>query len=399
MGDSGSRRAVWPVLLIVLIGLNLRPAVTSVGPLLTGIRSDLGLSGAAAGALTTLPVLCFGLFGLLAPALRGRFREEPLLVAGMGLLVLGLLVRIGPVPLTLFAGSLLMGVAISIGNVAMPSLIKREHPGSVTLVTVIYSTALMAGAAISSAVAVPLDDALEGGWRMPLGLLVVPAALAGLAWLPRARHAVAEAPDGDAGVAGPSLWRDRLAWQVTGFMGLQSLLAYVVFGWLPTLCQDRGMSASHAGLVLAVSAGVQAAGALAVPLIDRRIRDQRPLVLIVAALTAAGFAGVAWAPVGVIWISSVVLGLGQGASFALALAFIGLRAGDAPTAGRLSGMAQGVGYLIAAAGPFAFGALHDLTAGWNVPVGLAIAVAGVEILPGLAAGRDRTVRRSAGLPA
>jgi CP family cyanate transporter-like MFS transporter len=377
------------LLLIVLIALNLRPAVTGVGPLLADVRGDLGLSNAAAGALTTLPVLCFGFFGLIAPALTRRIREEVLLAGSMALLIVGIFVRVGPWQLTLFAGALLVGLAISVGNVAAPALIKRDQPESVTFVTAAYTTAVTLGAAVSSGIMVPIQDAAGSGWRLPLGVLAAPALVAGLAWLPRARRA-ARRPIAH-GTSAAGLWRDRLAWQITAFMGMQSLLAYVVFAWLPTLCQDRGMGQGSAGLVLAVSCLVQAIGSLTVPAVDRYLRDQRPLVLAVVVLTAAGFAGVAWAPVGLIWISAVVLGLGQGAGFALALAFIGLRSGDARVAARLSGMAQGVGYLIAAIGPFAVGFLHDVSNGWTVPVAVMIAIALVECLPGMMAGRSRTI--------
>lgn len=378
------------LLLITAMAVNLRPAVVGVGPLLPEIRADLDLGSAAAGALTTLPVLCFGVFGLLAPGLRRRFREETLLVGSMALLIVGLFVRIGPWQLTLFTGALLAGIAISVGNIAMPSLIKREHPESVTFVTAVYTTALTSGSAISAGIMVPIEHATGTDWRFPLAILAVPALLAGLAWLPKARRAGAASAAAPRG--GVGLWRDRLAWQVTAFMGLQSLLAYVVFGWLPTLCQDRGMDEASAGLVLAVSSVMQALGALTVPAVDRRLRDQRPIVVTVVLLTAVGFAGIAWAPVGGIWPSALVLGFGQGAAFALALAFIGLRSGDAHVAAGLSGMAQGVGYLIAAIGPLGIGLLRDLTGGWTVPVAILIAIALIEGLPGLAAGRQRTIR-------
>ncbi|TNY37139.1 CynX/NimT family MFS transporter [Thermomonospora catenispora] len=386
-----SRTAFWSVTLIVLAALNLRPAVTTVGPLLTAIQDDLDLSGAEAGALTTLPVLCFGAAGLAAPALRGRIREETLLALSMGLLAAGLLLRVGPVPATLFAGSLIVGAAIGIGNVAMPALIKRDHPTSVTLVTSLYSTALTVGAAVSAAVVVPIDQALAGGWRVPLALPAAAAGAALLCWLPRVRRRDGEgggsAPAGPA----PGLWRNGLAWQVSAFMGLQSLLAYVVFGWLPTLAQDRGMGEADAGLLLAVTSIVQAVGSLLVPLADRRLPDQRAQVAVVAALTFVGFCGLAWAPLGLIWAVAVVLGLGQGAVFALALSFLGLRAGTPAIAARLSAMAQGTGYLIAATGPFVVGLLHDLTGGWNAPMLFVLAIVVAHLFPGLAAARDRTI--------
>lgn len=375
------------VALIVLVALNLRPSVTAVGPLLTEIESDLRLSGAQAGLLTTLPVLCFGVFGLLASRLRRRIREESLLIGAMALLVTGVIIRSGPGVATLLTGALVVGIAISIGNVVLPAIIKREQPDAVTLVTSLYSTALTVGAAVASGVVVPIEEVTGSGWRLPLLLLAIPAVVAGLAWVPRARGAAA--PDGPHAASG--LWRDPLAWQVTLFFGLQSLLAYAVFAWLPTLCQDRGMTKAAAGLVLAVSAGVQSLGSLGVPLAARRLRDQRPLVLGVAALSAAGFAGVVWAPIGSVWGWAVVLGIGQGASFAVALSFIGLRSGDAQVAGRLSGMSQGVGYLIAAMGPLGVGALHDHTGGWSVPVVVLLGVVVLMLLPGLGAGRTRTI--------
>src|SRR6266702_3655516 len=197
----------WRLLLIVLVAVNLRPAVTAVGPLLTEIQHDLHLSGAAAGAMTTLPLVCFGMYGLIAPFLRRSPAPEALMVAAMGLLTATLLIRVIPVTTALFAGSLLAGVAISIGNIAVPSIIKRDYPDRVTTVTAVYSVAVTVGAAGASALAVPIEHGLHASWRMPLGLLAIPAAVAALAWLPRMRRG------GDRGAVRPGghgeLWRDR----------------------------------------------------------------------------------------------------------------------------------------------------------------------------------------------
>jgi CP family cyanate transporter-like MFS transporter len=377
---------MWPVVLIVLVAVNLRPAVTAVGPLLTQIRHDLHLSGTAAGALTTLPLLFFGSFGLVAPFVRRR--GEWLLVASMGILVVALLIRVIPNEVALFAGSLLAGIGISIGNVAVPGIIKRDHPGVITAVTAIYTIAVTGGAAIAAGVVVPIEKALGHGWRLPLALLTVPALLAGLAWVPRMRGGRLDAPPVNAAAG---LWSDRLAWAVTCYMGTQSLLAYVVFAWLPTIYQDRGMDETAAGFVLGVSGLVQAAGALSVPVIERGLRDQRPLVLLITGFVLAGFAGVAWAPLGSALLWAVILGLGQGAAFATALSFIGLRAADQHAAVRLSGMSQAVGYGIAALGPLGIGAVHDLTGGWTAPAIVLLVITCLLTLPGLAAGQIRTV--------
>jgi CP family cyanate transporter-like MFS transporter len=393
------------LVLLILVAVNLRPAIVAVGPLLTGIRADFGLSGTAAGALTTLPLLFFGAYGLAAPFIRRAPRGETLLVTSMAVLVVALLVRLLDAPVALFAGSLAAGIAISIGNIAIPAIIKRDHPHRITLVTSVYTVAITSSAALSAAVVIPIQNALGGGWRPPLGLLAIPAALAGLAWLPRllrapvppsptaAATAAAGAP---VRVVAAAVWRSRLAWQVTLFMGVQSLLAYITAGWLPTICQDRGMSPEAAGYLLGLSSLLQAFGALSVPFLERRMRDQRPLVLAAVTLTFAGFAGIAWAPTGTIWGLAAVLGVGQGFGFATALAFIGLRAHDVRVAGQLSGMAQGCGYLIAAFGPLVIGALYDATGNWNVPILVVLAITAGLALPGLAAGRDRTIQAPAG---
>ncbi|MFB4317427.1 CynX/NimT family MFS transporter [Actinomadura sp. 21ATH] len=405
-----ARRAslVLGLALLVLVAINLRPAIVAVGPLLPEIRADFGLSGTAAGALTTLPLLFFGSYGLIAPFLRRAPRGETLLVASMALLVVALLARLLDAPAALFAGSLAAGIAISMGNIAIPGIIKRDHPDSVPLVTSIYTVAITCGAAGSLSAVIPAQNALGGGWRLPLGLLAIPAAIAAIAWLPR----LLRAPSGPSGRSGPApaaaapargaaaaVWRSRLAWQVTLFMGIQSLLAYVTVSWVPTICQDRGMGEEAAGYLVGLNSLMQAFGSLAVPLLVRRMRDQRPLVVGTVVVTFAGFAGIAWAPAGSLWVLSAVLGVGQGLGFATALSFIGLRAHDARVAGQLSGMAQGCGYLIAAAGPLVLGALHDATGGWNVPIAAVLAVTAALVLPGLAAGRDRTVRIPDAAPA
>jgi CP family cyanate transporter-like MFS transporter len=376
------------VILIVLVALNLRPAVVAVGPLLRQIQDDLGLSGVAAGALTTLPVLFFGSFGLVAPFFRRSPRGEFLLVTSMGLLVVALLARVIPGQAALFGGALLAGIAISIGNIAVPSIIKRDHPQAIMTVTAVYTVAITAGAAVSSSVVVPMEHAMNSGWLLPLIVLAIPAAVAGIAWLPRLRGATAMPP---AEGGSPRVWRSALAWQVTGFMGLQSLLAYVTSGWLPTICQDRGLSEVAGGYALGLTSLLQAVGAFLVPVIERRLRDQRPLVGLVGLLCAVGFAGIVWAPVGTIWVWFVVLGLGQGIGFATALSFIGLRASDAHVTAQLSGMAQGLGYVIAALGPLAVGAVHDATHGWSAPTVLLLVISVAMLVPGLGAGHTRTI--------
>lgn len=388
-GAAHPARGWWVIVAIMVAAINLRPPVTAVGALLGRIQQDLGLSGVAAGLLTTLPVCCLGVFAFATPRLRDRLGEEGIIMVALPVLLFGALVRLLPSLASLLAGTVLVGAGIAVVNVVLPALIKREFPARVARVTSIYTMVVVLGASVGSGTVVPMMRALPGGWRAPMLVLAAPLALAAGVWLVagrRMRRAAAST-----GVGGRSLWRSSLTWQVTTFFGTQSLLAYVVFGWLPTIAVDRGLSPTMAGLLLSVSALVQVAGSLTLPLLDRG-SDQRPLTTLVAAVTGVGLLGVIVMPVSQIWLWAVVLGLGQGGGFALALTLIGLRAGDTATASQLSGVAQGSGYLIAAFGPFLVGLLHSLTAEWTAVLALLLAVGAAQVVAGLGAGRATQVR-------
>ncbi len=388
---GGRTHLVGTLVLLVLVALTLRPPVTVIGPLLDRIQHGLGLTPAVVGVLTTLPVMCLGAFAFLAPRLRLRWGDEKVLAGCLVVLLVGNLLRpLGPA-WVLFSGTVLVGAGIAVANVALPGLIKRDFPGRVPLVTAVYTMCLTLGGAAAAGVVVPLGDALGSPWRMPLGLLAAPVlvSLAVSVWALRGRPGTAYAL-----VRVGALWRDRLAWQVTAFMGLQSLGAYVVFGWLPSMCLSRGMAPAVAGIVLGIQSALQAAGSLTVPVLCRRARDQRALAALVAGATGAGFAGVLLAPTPVgLWASIVVLGLAQGAAFGLALTLFGLRSADSETAAALSGMAQGVGYFIAATGPLVVGLLREVSGGWMAPLAFLLLCAGVEVLAGMFAGRRAHVLR------
>ena len=355
------RQSLWLALSIVLVALNLRPALSSVSPVLAAVQAELGLSATAAGLLTTLPVLCLGLFAPLAPWLSERFDSERtvlgvLIVLGAGTALRGLFG-----PWGLFAGALLAGASIGVIGVLLPGILKREYPQQVGLMMGIYTMALCLGAAMAAGATVPAQRLFGGDWRPALAVWSVLAALAALAWWPHLRlahHHTRQPP-------GPSLWRNRLAWAVTLYMGLQSSLAYCVFGWLPPILADRGVEPLQAGLMLSSSVAVQLITAFTGPWIAMRLgRDQRPTLWLMLTLALAGLLGCLFAPLSTVWLWVVLLGLGQGGQFSVALLLIVLRSRDGPMAARLSGMSQGVGYTVAALGPFAVGVLHDLTGGW-----------------------------------
>nr|WP_246330831.1 MFS transporter [Saccharopolyspora hordei] len=366
----------------------MRPPFTAVAPLLERIQQDLGVSTTFGGVLTTLPVVCLGAFAFVAPVLRQRFGDEEVVVGCLVVLLVGNLLRAVGTTWALLTGTVVVGAGIAVANVALPGLIKRDFPDRIPAVTAAYTMCLTLGGAFAASVVVPISAAVGSPWRAPLGLLAVPVLLALVisAFVLR-RGSSTPPPPARPGV----LWGNALAWQVTAFMGLQSAMAYVVFGWLPTMLQGRGMSAELAGLALGVQAAVQAAGSLAVPVLCRRFRDQRPVSTVLGVCIALGFAGVLAGPVAGVWPAVVLLGVAQGAAFGLALTVIGLRSPDSDTAAALSGMAQGCGYLIAAAGPLLIGLLHDLAGGWTAPLVLLMACCAAWLVAGWLACRQRLV--------
>ena len=379
----------WLLLLgLVLVALNLRPALSSMAPLLNDVSESLGLSAARAGLLTTLPVLCLGLFAPLAPLLARRFGAERVVLGILLTLAAGIILRSSLGAVGLFAGSLLAGASIGIIGVLLPGIVKRDFARHAGVMTGVYTMALCLGAALAAGATVPLSQHFGDSWKIGLGFWMVPALLAALCWLPQVKH-----KHGAHQVAYRvrGLLRDPLAWQVTLYMGLQSSLAYIVFGWLPSILIDRGLSATQAGLVLSGSVIVQLASSLAAPWLATRGKDQRLAIVVVMLLTLGGLFGCLYAPLDGLWGWAIVLGLGQGGTFSLALTLIVLRSRDAHVAANLSSMAQGVGYTLASLGPLAVGLVHDWTGGWAA-TGWIFALLGVgAIIAGLGAGRARYV--------
>jgi CP family cyanate transporter-like MFS transporter len=384
------------VLGIVLLAANLRPALTGVAPLIGQIRADTGISNGVAGLLTTLPLLAFGLLSPIAPHVARRFGMERVLLASLLVLAVGILLRwAGAVP-ALFLGTVVLGAAIAVANVLLPSLVKREFPGHAGLMTSVYSTSLGISAAVAAGVSVPLTQLAGIGWRGALAAWAIPVLLASVAWLPQlglSDHPADPAVPSSPGVR--DLWRSPLAWQVTLFMGLQSLAYYVTLTWLPEILQAEGMGAARAGWMLGLSQAVAIVTMFLAPMIAERRPSQRGVVVVAVSMSGLGVLGllVAGSTASTLWV--VLLGLGQGASFSLALTFFALRAPDSGHAAALSSMAQSVGYLLAAGGPFLFGVLRDATGAWKVPLTLLLTVTICLLIAGIGAARAAHVGASA----
>ncbi|PAF24345.1 MFS transporter [Shouchella clausii] len=377
---------------IVLISLTMRSPLTSVGPLVGSIRESLGLSNTVAGLLTTLPLLAFALLSPFTPTLARRFGMERVLFCALVLLMTGIAVRSLSATISLFAGTVLLGLSIAVCNVLIPSLVKRDFSNNVGLMTGIYAVSMNLCGAIASGISVPLARNLGFGWNGALGVWGILALTAALFWFPRIRgnHTSAVVTTNVAMVR-RSLWRSPLAWTITLFMGMQSLLFYVLITWLPEMMTSRGLSEDSAGWMLSLFQMATLPVSFIVPILAGRMKNQRLLVTIMAVLFFVSLGGFYFGNQALISLWTILLGIAGGCAFSLAMIFLSLRTKDAYDAASLSGMSQSVGYLLAATGPILFGFLHDVTAGWNLPLVLLFIVSAVLFLCGLGASKNYTV--------
>lgn len=437
---------------IVLTAVNLRPAITSLGALLEEVRDGLGMSGSVAGLLTSVPPLCFAVFGAMAPRLARRFGPGAVVCAGMAAIAAGLAIRpyAGNTAGFLAATALaLMGIAVS--NVLMPVIVKRWFPERVGSMTGLYSMALALGTAAAAAVTVPMTDALGGSWRSGLVVWAGLAAVAVLPWIPLARVRGAGSERGAAGraqqgssapgvpgqrgsaVSGGSalrrhsagasvgtgsvpqrhsggssvrtgsvphepdalrITRSRTAWALAVFFGLQATAAYITMGWMAQIFRDAGVPAGTAGLLLAVTMVMGVPLAFVIPRLATRLPHQGPIVVALGVCGLAGYAGLYLAPAGGAWAWALLLGVSN-CAFPLALTMVGMRARTGAGVAKLSAFAQSAGYLLSIPGPLLVGVLYQHSGGWGLPLALMAGLMVPQIAVGVLAGRNRTVEDEA----
>lgn len=374
---------------ILMIATTLRVTFTGAAPLLDAIRADYGLTTAQTGMLTTLPLLAFALISPLAAGVARRIGMERSLFAALLLICAGIALRSLPSSLLLFIGTAVIGCGIALGNVLLPGMLKRDFAQHVAKLTGAYSLTMGVAAALGSAAMVPIAQS-GAGWHGALLTLMIFPLLALLLWLPRLRHGAPAALSASGALHSRGIWRSALAWQVTLYLGINSLIYYIVIGWLPSILISQGFSEAQAGSLHGVLQLATAAPGLLVPLVLHRLRDQRAIAALVALLCAAGALGL-WLQPGHAAIWTVVYGFGSGATMILGLTFIGLRASSAHQAAALSGMAQSVGYLLAACGPPLMGKVHDASGDWHLPLIACALLSVVMALCGAFAGRNREI--------
>ncbi|OTP66996.1 MULTISPECIES: CynX/NimT family MFS transporter [Burkholderiaceae] len=380
---------VRPALLIVgilLIAANLRAPFTGVAPLLGLIRANADLTTTEAGMLITLPLLAFAIVSPFAARVAREYGLERSLFAALVLIGAGIAVRSTGTVWCLYLGTAIIGGGIALGNVLLPSLLKRDFPDKTATLTSAYALTMGVGAAIASVIAVPLAQVFNSDWRLVIGAFIVLPIVTALVWLPQLRNRTSPSRDTATPPHGGEVWRSALAWQVTLFLGLNSFVYYVAVSWLPAILHDAGFSSDKAGSlhgVLQLATAVP--GLLLLPIV-RKLKDQRVAAFIASIISAIGLLGLLLAPsMAMLWI--IFFGIGAGAAIILGLAFVSLRASNSHQAAALSGMSQCVGYLLAAAGPPLVGQLHDASGNWNVALAICAALCLVMALLGLFAGR------------
>lgn len=392
MQQDRSNFQYWLIFIgIMIVGANLRAPLTSVGTVISFIRVDLDLSHTLAGLITTLPLMAFALVSPFAPKLSEKFGMERTILYSLIVLCIGIVLRSMFGAGMLFFGTLLIGLAIAIGNVLIPVIIKLNFPFRVGIVMGFYAVGMNVFGAIGSGITVPLMEFKEMGWQGSLQIWAVLALLAIVMWLPQLKAKRESLDITEAKKPDTPIWKSAIAWYITIFMGLQSLMFYTLITWLPDILHLHGYEPAAAGWLLFLMQVALIPITFVVPIIAEKMKDQRLLGALIASffIVSVGFIMLGIKPL--IPVAMILLGIACGSAFSLCMMLFSLRTSNGTEAAKMSGMAQSFGYLLAASGPAIFGALHDLTGGWTAPL-ILLVIAGFGILfTAVQAGRNRVI--------
>jgi len=381
------------ILGIIVIAANLRAPLTSVGPLVSSIRDDVHISNTLAGLITTVPLLAFALLSPLVPKLGRRYGVERIILLALIFLTAGVVIRSLSGVTTLYMGTAILGFAIAVCNVLLPSLIKRDFPNKIGSMIGVYSISMNLCGAIASGISVPLAVNAGLKWQGALGVWGILSLVSILCWLPQLRNQTKQINTNRQQSASNdvNVWRSPLAWQVTLFMGIQSMFFYVLIAWLPEILKQQGIDSSQSGWYLSIMQLALLPFTFIVPVLAGRMSNQRSLVVITTILLLTGTLGLLYGNSNIILLWIIILGIGGGFAFGLSMMFFGLRTETAHQAAELSGMAQSIGYLLAAIGPALFGYLHDATHGWHLPLFILLGASVLLFIVGMGAARNRFV--------
>lgn len=379
---------------VILVGANLRVPLTSAGALVSFIRDDFGISNALAGAITTLPLIAFALLSPFAPKLANKIGMERTIAISLILLIAGILIRSASGIELLFTGTLLIGLAIAIGNVLMPGIIKMNFPYKIGLMTGLYAIVMNVFGALGSGLSIPIATSGNLGWRGSLVIWGGLALITLIIWLPQlAKKHNAKKNINNQQIGG--LFRSSLAWKITVFMGSQSLIFYTLITWLPTILMANGYDIHLAGWGVFIFQFASIPFTFIIPIIADKMKNQMLIAFISSLLIIIGLVGLlaGLSDLSILWI--ILLGAGNGSAFSLSMMFFTLRTRDGYEAAELSGMAQSFGYLLAAFGPVMVGGLQDISGSWTLPLTLLAGVSVLMLLMGIASGKNRQVSKNA----
>ncbi len=378
---------------IIFVTVNLRAPITAVGPLIAGMKTELPFSNGVFGLLTTIPLIMFALFSPLVRRISDRLGAGRTLLASVATIALGIALRSYAGGTGLFAGTVLLGAGIAIGNVLIPGIIKARFPERIGLATGAFTISMTSFAAISSGVSYPLSMLPGMGWRNSLAVWLLFAIIGMLVWLPQRRLTLASATAAQLPEEPrPSVWRSGIAWWLTILMGAQSFLFYFFTAWLPTIALSKGLSSASAGYIALAFQLSSIPAAFVIPAVGVRLKDQRGLLGVVSATYLLSLILVVFVRAFVPLAVAVMLyGFSTGACFNLCLLLVSLRTRSAERATSLSGMMQSLGYGVGALGPILGGWLLDATGSWNASFVCAAILIVIIFFAGRQVGQDRCI--------
>ncbi|WP_139344876.1 CynX/NimT family MFS transporter [Oceanobacillus sojae] len=391
--DQNSTKARWLLLIgVILVGANLRVPITSVGALITFIREDLGISNASAGMITTLPLIAFALLSPFAPRIANKIGMEWTIALSLVLLITGMIVRSIAGIGYLFTGTIFVGLAIAIGNVLIPGIIKMSFPLKIGIMTGVYAVFMNIFGALGSGLSVPISSVGNMGWQGALNIWGIITIIALLIWLPQLRKHPDESPKANVEKdKKTNLWRSPIAWSVTLFMGGQSLAFYTLITWMPDILRTVGYNAGGAGWMVFLMQVALIPTTFVIPVIAEKMSNQIGLAVGTAVLFIIGFTGLMSGSMALVPVWAILLGIAGGSGFSLSMMFFTIRTKDGKEAAELSGMAQSFGYLLAAVGPVLVGVLHDRSNGWLMPLIFLIIISVVILAAGIVSGKEGTI--------